>query len=88
MALGADRGRVLRLFLARGALLTALGVAFGVGLAALTSRFLSAWLVDASPLDAPTFAAATAAMGGVCLLATYIAARRAAKIDPLIALRS
>jgi putative ABC transport system permease protein len=88
MALGANRGRVLRLFLARGALLTAFGVAFGVGLAALTSRFLSAWLVDASPLDPPTFAAATAAMGGVCLLATYIAARRAAKIDPLIALRS
>jgi putative ABC transport system permease protein len=88
MALGADRGSVLRLFLARGALLTALGIVSGVVLAALTSRFLSAWLVDASPLDRPTFAAAAATVGAYCLLAIYIPARRALSIDPLVALRS
>lgn len=88
MALGASRGSVLRLFLGRGALMTACGLGLGIGIAALTTRFLSSWLVEASPLDLGTFAAATAAMGVVCLLATYIAARRAAAIDPLVALRS
>ena len=88
MALGASRGAVLRLFLARGALLTASGVVLGIAVAAATTRFLSAWLVDASPLDPPTFAAATTAMGAICLLATYVAARRATSVDPLIALRS
>lgn len=88
MALGASRGSVLRLFLGRGALMTACGLGLGIGIAALTTRFLSSWLVEASPLDRGTFAAATAAMGVVCLLATYIAARRAAAIDPLVALRS
>jgi putative ABC transport system permease protein len=88
MALGAARGNVLRLFLMRGARVTALGTACGLTLAALTTRFLSAWLVDASPLDPPTFAVTAAGMAAVCLLATYLAARRAASIDPLLALRS
>jgi putative ABC transport system permease protein len=88
MALGAGRGTVLRFFLARGAMLTLVGVTCGLPLAALTTRFLAAWLVDASPLDRPTFAAAAATMAGVGLLSTYLAARRAASIDPLSALRS
>jgi putative ABC transport system permease protein len=88
IALGAGRGTVLRFFLARGAMLTALGVIGGLALAALTTRFLAAWLVDASPLDRPTFAAAAATMAAVGLLSTYLAARRAMSIDPLSALRS
>jgi putative ABC transport system permease protein len=88
IALGAGRGTVLRFFLARGAMLTALGVIGGLALAALTTRFLAAWLVDASPLDRPTFAAAAATMAAVGLLSTYLAARRATSIDPLSALRS
>jgi putative ABC transport system permease protein len=88
VALGAGRGRVVRFFLARGVTLTFVGVACGLVLAALTTRFLTAWLVDASPLDRPTFAAAAAAMAAVGLLSTYLAARRAASIDPLSALRS
>jgi putative ABC transport system permease protein len=88
MALGAGRGRVLRFFLARGAILTVVGVTCGLALAALTTRFLAAWLVDASPLDRPTFAAAAATMAAVGLLSTYLAARRATNIDPLSALRS
>ena len=88
MALGAGRGTVLRFFLARGAMLTAVGVTCGLALAALTTRFLAAWLVDASPLDRPTFAAAAATMAAVGLLSTYLAARRATSIDPLSALRS
>jgi hypothetical protein len=73
MALGARRSTVLRFFLVRGATLTAVGVLCGVALAALTTRFLTAWLVEASPLG---------------LLSTYLAARRATSIDPLSALRS
>jgi putative ABC transport system permease protein len=88
VALGAGRGTVLRFFLARGAILTVVGVAGGLALAALTTRFLAAWLVDASPLDRPTFAAAAAAMAAVGLLSTYLAARRATSIDPVSALRS
>ncbi len=88
IALGAGRGTVLRFFLARGAMLTLVGVTCGLALAALTTRFLAAWLVDASPLDRPTFAAAAATMAGVGLLSTYLAARRATSIDPLSALRS
>lgn len=88
MALGAARGDVLRLFVMRGARVTALGTACGLTLAALTTRFLSAWLADASPLESPTFAVTAAGMAAVCLLATYLAARRAASIDPLLALRS
>jgi putative ABC transport system permease protein len=88
MALGAGRGRVLRFFLARGAILTLVGVACGLALAALTTRFLAAWLVDASPLDRPTFAVAAATMAAVGLLSTYFAARRATSIDPVSALRS
>jgi putative ABC transport system permease protein len=87
MALGAGRGRVLRLFLVRSAVLTALGIAAGLALAALTTRFLAGWLVETSPLDASAFVGAAAAMGTVSLLATYAAARRATSVDPLIALR-
>jgi putative ABC transport system permease protein len=88
IALGAGRGTVLRFFLARGAILTVVGVTCGLALGALTTRFLTAWLVDASPLDRPTFAAAAAMMATVGLSSTYLAARRATRIDPLSALRS
>jgi putative ABC transport system permease protein len=87
VALGAGRGSVLRFFLGRGAILTVAGVACGLGLAALTTRFLTAWLVDASPRDRPTFAAA-ATMAVVGRLSTYLAARRATTFDPVSALRS
>jgi putative ABC transport system permease protein len=88
IALGAGRGTVLRFFLARGAVLTVVGVMCGLALAAFTTRFLAPWLVDASPLDRPTFAAAAVTMTGVGVLSTYLAARRATSIDPLSALRS
>lgn len=88
IALGAGPGTVLRFFLTRGAMLTLVGVTCGLALAALTTRFLAAWLVDGSPLDRPTFVAAAATMAGVGLLSTYLAARRATSIDPLSALRS
>jgi putative ABC transport system permease protein len=69
MALGASRGGALRLFMGRAAVLTATGLTVGVGIAALTTRFLAAWLLDTSPLDRPAFSAAALIMGSVCLLA-------------------
>ena len=88
MALGASRGAVLRMFVGRAALITALGLIVGLGIAALTTRFLATWLVGTSPLDRTTFAAAALIMAAVCLLATYLAARRATIVDPLTALRA
>ncbi len=88
MALGANRTRVLGLFLGRSALLTALGASCGLALAAITSRYLAAWLVNISPVDRVSFAAAATAMSAICLLATLLAARHATTIDPVTALRS
>jgi putative ABC transport system permease protein len=87
IALGAGRDRVLRMFLARGARLVACGLVCGLALAALTTRFLAEWLVHITPLDRASFAGAAAIMAVVCLLATWLAARRATQIDPLAALR-
>ena len=88
IALGAGRGTVLRFFLARGAILTVVGVMCGLALAALTTRFLTAWLVDASPLDRPTFAAAAATMAAVGLLSTYLARTTCHEHRSVSALRS
>jgi putative ABC transport system permease protein len=88
MALGASRRVVLQMFVGRAAALTALGLLLGMTLAAFTTRFLSTWLVDTSPLDRTSFAGAAAIMCTVCLLAAYLAARRAAAVDPLTALRA
>jgi putative ABC transport system permease protein len=88
MALGASRPAVLRMFVGRAGGLTALGLVIGITLAAFTTRFLATWLVDTSPLDRTSFAGAAATMCTVCLLAAYLAARRAAAVDPLTALRT
>jgi putative ABC transport system permease protein len=88
VALGAGRDSVLWFFLARGAILTVVGITCGLALAGITTRFLATWLVDANPLDRTTFAASAGTMAAVGLVATYLAARRALSIDPLTALRS
>jgi len=87
MALGASRVEIVRLFLARSAWLAAMGLAWGVALGMLTTRFLSTWLVGVGPLDRSTFGATAIAICMVSLTASYLAARRATRIDPLTALR-
>jgi len=87
MALGATRGQVLRLFVTRSIVLTAIGLATGVALGAATTRLLSGWLVGVPALDRLTFTSSVAVMCLVCLIASYAAARRATRIDPLTALR-
>jgi putative ABC transport system permease protein len=87
MALGATRVEVLRLFVGRSMRLTAIGLAVGLALGASTTRLLSGWLVGVPPLDRVTFTCSVGLMSLVCLTASFAAARRATRIDPLTALR-
>jgi predicted permease len=87
MALGARRGDVLALVLGRGARLALLGVLLGLGGAAALSRSLSGLLFEVSPTDPAVFALAAAVLAAAALLASYLPARRAARIDPGVALR-
>ena len=88
MALGAPRGKVLLLVLRSGALLATLGIALGLAGAAATTRWLQSLLFGVAPLDPTTFAAVSLAFGAVAALASYVPARRATNVDPMVALRS
>jgi putative ABC transport system permease protein len=88
IALGAQPGDVLRTILSRALISTAIGLGAGVGLAFGTTRFLSDWLVDVSPFDGRTFVFAALAMTLVAAIASYVPARRALEVDPILALRS
>ncbi len=88
MALGAQRMQVLALVLRQAAVLTAIGVAAGVAGAAALSRYLEGLLFGLTPLDAPTFIAVVVMFGVVAALAAYVPARRATRVDPLVALRT
>jgi putative ABC transport system permease protein len=88
MTLGAQRRDVFGLVARRGALLTSLGLLFGIGGAVLVTRSLAALLFEVSPTDPLTFGALIAIMGAVSFLATAIPARRATRVDPIVALRA
>jgi ABC-type antimicrobial peptide transport system permease subunit len=88
IALGAVPRVVGRMILREAALLFGLGMALGLGAAVLLSRGIRPLLYGIGPLDAPTYAGATALLGVVMLLAAYVPARRAMRVDPLSALRS
>ena len=87
MALGAATGEVQRLFLRHGLLITGIGLVVGAAVAAALSRLLTTLLFNVSPLDPLTYAVGVAALGGVALLATWIPARHATRVDPAVALR-
>jgi putative ABC transport system permease protein len=88
IALGALPGDVIRLMVARGARLTAVGLAIGVPAAFGLARVLRGALYGVSASDPATFAAIVALLSTVALLASYLPARRAARVEPMVALRS
>jgi predicted permease len=88
VALGADPGRVVRTVVRETVGAVVLGLAGGIAIAALAARRLQAALFGIEPLDPLTFAGAVAFLAGVAWLAAYLPARRAAKADPVRALRA
>jgi ABC-type antimicrobial peptide transport system permease subunit len=87
MALGADRGDILKMVLRQGVILVSIGVMAGIGVTLLLTRGISGLLVGVSPSDPLTFAAMAAFLATVGLLASYIPARRAMNVEPLKALK-
>jgi predicted permease len=87
MALGAQRHNVLRLVLSQGIMLTLIGILLGAGGAFWLTRLTKSMLFGVSATDPATFIAIALLLSAVALLATYIPARRATKVNPLIALR-
>lgn len=88
VALGAQRSDVLKLVLRNGAVLGGVGVLIGLAGALGVTRFLRSMLVGVSPFDLMSFAGVAVMLTGVALLASYIPARRAARIDPVDAMRA
>ncbi|MGH9850295.1 MAG: ABC transporter permease [Blastocatellia bacterium] len=87
VALGAQSADVIGLFLRQGLKLISLGIVLGLLGGAAISRLLVAVLVDLSPVDPLTFGGVALLLAGVALLACWIPARRATKVDPMISLR-
>jgi putative ABC transport system permease protein len=88
MALGAQIADVRRIFLRQGLSLTGAGIAIGIVMALGVTRVLSAMLFGVGPMDPITYAAVAGMLGGIALLATYLPTRRAARVDPAVALRA
>jgi len=88
LALGATPARVLGLVLGDGFRLTAIGVAVGGAIGAAAARAMSGLLFGISPLDPVSFGGAAVLLLSVALLASAVPARRAARVDPMVALRS
>ena len=87
VALGANTGDVMRLMVSQGMKLAVIGVGIGLGTAIAVTRVMSSLLFGTSTTDSTTFAVIALFLAGVALLASYIPARRATKVDPMIALR-
>jgi putative ABC transport system permease protein len=88
MALGATAGDVIRDVLARGGRFALIGIGIGIVLAASLARLLKGLLLGVSPFDPMTYAAVAGLLIAICLIASFVPARRATTVDPLIALRA
>src|SRR5262245_8844507 len=87
MALGVEQRDVRRMFLRHGFVLSAIGVAAGIGVAAALTRLMTSMLFRVSPLDVPTYTAVSLLLLAAALTASYLPARRAASLNPIEALR-
>ena len=87
MALGAERRNVLRLILSQGMVLTAIGIVVGLAGAIAVTRYLESMLFGLTALDPTTFVGVTALLVLTAAAACYVPARRATKVDPIVALR-
>jgi putative ABC transport system permease protein len=88
VALGAQHGDVLGLVMRRGILLVGTGLAIGIPAALVLGRILTGLLYGVSPTDPLTLLSVAVFLTAVAMLATYLPARRAARVDPMVALRS
>jgi ABC-type antimicrobial peptide transport system permease subunit len=86
-ALGATRRDVATLVVREGLVLAGAGLIIGIAVSAAVTRFASALLFDVSPLDPVAFGAVTLLLLGVTAVASYVPARRATRVDPMVALR-
>ena len=87
MALGASRANVLSMVLNRGVQLTLIGIAIGVACALALAQIIQAMLYEIPPRDPATYFVVCVTLGAVALLASYLPALRAARVDPMVALR-
>jgi putative ABC transport system permease protein len=87
MALGAQRLHVLRLVVGQGFVLLAIGTAIGLGGAFALTRLMHSLLFEITPTDPLTYSTVVVLLAVVALFACYIPARRATRVDPLVALR-
>jgi ABC-type antimicrobial peptide transport system permease subunit len=88
LALGAQQADVLRLFLGQGARLVLIGEAVGVAAAAVLTRLMTRLLFGVSAVDPLTFVSVAILLCAVALAACYVPARRAMRVDPILALRN
>jgi len=88
MALGAEKATILRMVLREGLGLTVLGTAIGIPAALASSRLISTMLYEIKPTDPLTLVVCILLMVGVAALAAFLPARRASRVDPIVALRN
>jgi ABC-type antimicrobial peptide transport system permease subunit len=87
LALGADRRQVRLMILREASSPSALGAVIGLAVAALLTRYVQTMLFGVQPLDPVTLTMAVSVMLGVAILAGWLPARRASRLDPMVALR-
>jgi putative ABC transport system permease protein len=88
VALGAQHGDVLRLVMRRGMLLTGIGLAIGIAAALALGRVMAGLLYGVTPNDPATLVSVALFLAAVAMLATYLPARRATRVHPMVALRT
>jgi len=87
MALGASRGDILKFIFRQAAVVVGVGAVIGIVLSLAAARAISGMLVGVGATDPLTLVSVTAFLVGIALLASYVPASRASKVDPLVALR-